>query len=126
MTAQSVSELTKKKCSPCEGGVEPVLPEEAAEQVAKLDGWKLTSDGKAIRKEWVMKDFSAAIDFFRRVADVANVEDHHPDLHLTGYRNLAIELSTHAIKGLSENDFILAAKIDELPVELKKRSSSEN
>jgi 4a-hydroxytetrahydrobiopterin dehydratase len=122
MATQTANELTKKKCSPCEGGVEPVLPEEAAGQVAKLDGWKLSSDGKSIRKQWVMKDFSAAIDFFQRVADVANAEDHHPDLHLTGYRNVAIELSTHAIKGLSENDFILAAKIDELPVELKKKA----
>jgi 4a-hydroxytetrahydrobiopterin dehydratase len=120
MATQTADELTKKKCKPCEGGVEPVLPEEAAEQVKKLDGWKLNSDGKSIRKQWMVKDFSAAIDFFQRVADVANAEDHHPDLHLTGYRNVAIELSTHAIKGLSENDFILAAKIDELPVELKK------
>src|SRR6476620_5404049 len=120
MATQTVTELAKLKCKPCEGGVEPVLPEEAAEQVAKLEGWKLTSDGKSIRKQWAMKDFSAAIDFFGRVADVANAEDHHPDLHLTGYRNVAIELSTHAIKGLSENDFILAAKIDELPVELKQ------
>ena len=122
MAAQSVSELTKKRCKPCEGGVEPVLPEDAAEQVAKLQGWKLSSDGKSIHKQWVMKNFSAAIDFFQRVADVANAEDHHPDLHLTGYRNVAIELSTHAIKGLSENDFILAAKIDELPMELKKKA----
>src|SRR6476659_2597124 len=125
MATQTAAELTKKKCSPCEGGVEPVLPEEAADQVAKLDGWKLTSDGKMIRKQWVMKDFSAGIDFFRRVADVANAEDHHPDLHLTGYRNVAIELSTHAIKGLSENDFILAAKIDELPMELKQARPSK-
>ena len=121
MATQTANELAKNKCKPCEGGVEPVSPEEAAEQVGKLEGWKVTGDGKAIRKQWVMKDFSAAIDFFRRVADVANAEDHHPDLHLTGYRNVAIELSTHAIKGLSENDFILAAKIDELPVELKKK-----
>ena len=87
--------------------------------MAKLPGWSLSRDGKKIRKEWVVKDFSTAIDFFQRVADVANKEDHHPDLHLTGYRNVAIELSTHAIRGLSENDFILAAKIDQLPVELK-------
>jgi len=120
MTVQSAGELTKKKCKPCEGGVEPVSQAEAGEQVAKLEGWKLVSDGKSIQKKWVMKDFSAGIEFFKRVADVANAEDHHPDLHLTGYRNVAIELSTHAIKGLSENDFILAAKIDELPVELKK------
>jgi 4a-hydroxytetrahydrobiopterin dehydratase len=54
------------------------------------------------------------------VGQVAEREDHHPDLHLTGYRNVAIELSTHALGALSENDFILAAKLDELPVELKR------
>src|SRR6478609_346673 len=121
MTTQSPAELTKKKCQPCEGGIEPVSAAAAAEQVAALPGWKLSSDGKMIRKEWRLKDFSAGIDFFQRVADVANAEDHHPDLHLTGYRNVAIELTTHAIKGLSENDFILAAKIDELPVDLKSK-----
>ena len=66
------------------------------------------------------EDFVTALDFFERIAKIAEDEDHHPDLHLTGYRNIAIELSTHAIGGLSENDFILAAKIDQLPVELKK------
>jgi 4a-hydroxytetrahydrobiopterin dehydratase len=121
MTTQSAAELTTKKCQPCEGGVEAVPVAQAAAQVAALPGWKLSSDGKLIRKEWRLKDFSAGIDFFQRVADVANAEDHHPDLHLTGYRNVAIELTTHAIKGLSENDFILAAKIDALPVELKSK-----
>jgi 4a-hydroxytetrahydrobiopterin dehydratase len=82
--------------------------------------WKLTADGKRLRREWRAKDFTAALDFFNRVGQVAEEEDHHPDLHLTGYRNVAIELSTHAIGGLSENDFILAAKIDTLPLELKK------
>jgi 4a-hydroxytetrahydrobiopterin dehydratase len=62
----------------------------------------------------------AAIEFFDRVAELAEQEQHHPDLYLTGYRNVAIELSTHAIDGLSENDFIVAAKINELPVQLRK------
>ncbi len=61
----------------------------------------------------------AGIDFFSRVADVAENDGHHPDLHLEGYRNVWIELYTHAIGGLSENDFILAAKIDDLPIRLK-------
>jgi 4a-hydroxytetrahydrobiopterin dehydratase len=120
MQTQSASELVQKKCKPCEGGVEPVLPDEARRQLEKLPGWMLSADGKAIRKEWVVKDFMTAIDFFKAVANVAEADDHHPDLHLSGYRNVAIELSTHAIKGLSENDFILAAKIDQIPVELKK------
>lgn len=74
---------------------------------------------RSIEKEWVMKDFVAAIQFIRSIAKIAEAEGHHPDLHLTGYRNLKIELSTHAIGGLSENDFILAAKIEKLPKKLK-------
>jgi 4a-hydroxytetrahydrobiopterin dehydratase len=62
----------------------------------------------------------AAVKFINSVAEIAEKEDHHPDVHLTGYRNLKIDLSTHALGGLSENDFILAAKINELPIELKK------
>lgn len=112
-------ELAKKKCKPCEGGVEPVSPDDARRQVEKLSGWKLSPDAKKIRKEWVVKEFMTAIKFFNEIARIAEADDHHPDLHLTGYRNVAIELSTHAIGGLSENDFILAAKIDQVPVELK-------
>ncbi len=60
--------------------------------------------------------FQTALDFFERVGAVAEQENHHPDLHLTGYRNVAIEISTHAVDGLTENDFILAAKIDDIQV----------
>jgi 4a-hydroxytetrahydrobiopterin dehydratase len=121
MKTQSAQELTQKKCRPCEGGVEPVSPASAAEQVKKLPGWKLSEDGKTIRRQWIVKDFVTAIEFFDKVAQLAENDDHHPDLHLTGYRNVAVELSTHAIGGLSENDFILAAKIDQVPVELKTK-----
>lgn len=119
MKAQSASELTQKKCKPCEGGVDPYLPEEAEEQIAQLSGWRLTHDGKRIRKDWTVKDFTDAIEFFNKVAAVAEEEEHHPDLHLESYRQVWIEIWTHAIGGLSENDFILAAKIDEIPVTLK-------
>jgi 4a-hydroxytetrahydrobiopterin dehydratase len=119
MVAATENELIQRRCKPCEGGVEPVAGEDARQQVAKLPGWQLSGDGKRIRKEWVVKDFMTAIKFFNAVAQVAEADDHHPDLHLFGYRNVAIELSTHAIGGLSENDFILAAKIDQVPVELK-------
>lgn len=80
-----------------------------------LPEWKLTDDGKHIRREWRVKDFASGLDFFQKVGDLAALEGHHPDLHLVGYRNMAIELSTHAVDGLTENDLILAAKIDELP-----------
>lgn len=123
MAVQTVSELTTKKCQPCEGGVDPISHDEAVKQVSQLTGWSLTSDGKSIRKEWTLKNFLAGIKFFDAVAKIAEDDNHHPDLHLTGYRNAAIELTTHAIGGLSENDFILAAKIDQLPVEVKKPAS---
>jgi 4a-hydroxytetrahydrobiopterin dehydratase len=117
--AVTSTELTGKRCRPCEGGVPPLKPEELPGYLRAVPAWRLTEDGKSIRREWRVKDFATALDFFRRVGEVAEAEDHHPALHLTGYRNVAIELSTHAAGGLTENDFILAAKIDPLPVELK-------
>jgi 4a-hydroxytetrahydrobiopterin dehydratase len=119
MSTLTAEQLTHKKCAPCEGGVPPMSPEEARAQVANLPDWRISPDGKSIRREWRAKDFLAAIDFFDKVAAVAEAEGHHPDLHLTGYRNVAVELTTHAIGGLSENDFILAAKIDRVPIALK-------
>ena len=119
MEIQPTSELIGKKCKPCEGGVEPCTLPEANEQLGHLEGWYLTHDGQRIRKDWTVKHFMAAMDFFNKVAVIAEDDGHHPDLHVAGYRNVSIEVWTHAIGGLSENDFILAAKIDELPVELK-------
>jgi len=112
----TASELTGKHCKPCEGGVPPLAPDQVRELLAALPGWKLGADGKRIRREWRMKDFAAALAFFNDVGPIAESEDHHPDLHLTGYRNVAIEMSTHAVGGLTENDFILAAKIDQIHV----------
>ena len=74
--------------------------------------WELVEGGKLIRRKYKFKDFVSAMGFLQKVGDVAEAEGHHPDLHLTGYRFAAIELTTHAIGGLSENDFVLAAKID--------------
>ncbi|HVX63804.1 MAG TPA: 4a-hydroxytetrahydrobiopterin dehydratase [Pirellulales bacterium] len=119
MEVQTPDQLVKKKCLPCEGGVAAYSLEQAQEQLTRLDGWRLTHEGKRIRKDWTAKNFMAGIDFFNRVAQAAEEDNHHPDLHLEGYRNVYIELWTHAIGGLSENDFILAAKIDRLPVQLK-------
>jgi 4a-hydroxytetrahydrobiopterin dehydratase len=111
--------LAAKKCVPCEGEVPPCSPKDVAGHLAALPGWKQTADGKRIVRSWRVRDFLTAIDFFQRVATLAEAENHHPDLHLAGYRNVWIEIGTHAIDGLSENDFILAAKIDQLPLELK-------
>ncbi len=118
-TTCTSEELTQKRCAPCEGGVARYTPEQAQEQLSQLSGWSLSADGLRIRKSWVMKNFMAAIEFFRHVAELAESEGHHPDLHLERYRHVTVELWTHAIGGLSENDFILAAKIDRLPMALK-------
>jgi 4a-hydroxytetrahydrobiopterin dehydratase len=119
MSVPTSAELARKTCAPCEGGVSPLSREEAETLLQSLDGWSLAADGQRIRRDWVVKNFMAGIDFFQKVAALAEQEGHHPDLHLEGYRHVTVELSTHAIGGLSENDFILAAKIDELPIALK-------
>jgi 4a-hydroxytetrahydrobiopterin dehydratase len=122
MSAQSFEELQRRKCVPCEGGIPKLSAAEAAAQVALLPGWRLTHDGQRIRKDWLVRDFASGIEFLRKVAEVAEEEWHHPDLHLEGFRNVWIEIWTHAIGGLSENDFILAARIEGLPVSLKAPS----
>lgn len=115
----SVKELSQKSCMPCEGGVPPVGRSDAEAMLRELEGWGLSDDGLRIHRKWTVQDFMAGIRFLNRVADLAEAEGHHPDVQLTGYRHVTVELTTHAIGGLSENDFILAAKINDLPVELK-------
>ncbi len=114
MSQATATELTHKKCVSCEGGVPKLTPEQVKGYLQALPQWRLTEDSQRIRREWRVKNFVAGLDFFQKVGKLAEDEGHHPDLHLTGYRNVAIELWTHAIGGLSENDFILAAKIDQL------------
>jgi len=110
----------KKKCLPCEGGGASLKPAEIVRYLRGLRDWRLSGDGKFIRTEYRMKHFAEAIRLINRCAVIAEKEGHHPDIHLTGYRNLRIDLSTHAIGGLSENDFILAAKIEQIPKKLKQ------
>lgn len=119
MDIQTTAQLTAKKCEPCEGGVDPCSLSDASAQLAKLEGWRITNQGQRIRKDWTVKHFLAGMDFFNQVAEIAEEDGHHPDLHIEGYRHVSIELWTHAIGGLSENDFILAAKIDQLPIKLR-------
>jgi 4a-hydroxytetrahydrobiopterin dehydratase len=120
MSVPTLHELQQRKCKPCEGGVAPLSQAEAKAFLANLAGWDLSAEGKAIGRTYVMRWFMDAIECIQKIAEVAEAEDHHPDIHLTGYRRLRIELSTHAIGGLSENDFILAAKIEALPKQLKQ------
>lgn len=120
MATQTAQQLSAKHCEACEGKGKRLSVDQARQQVEALCHWQLTDDGKHIAKEWLVKDFGAGISFLNRIAQLAEQEGHHPDLHLEGYRHVRINLSTHAVDGLSDNDFILAAKIDRLPVELKE------
>ncbi len=105
--------LSKEKCIPCEGDVNPMNLEEVTALMPDVEGWQ-QEDGKKIWKEFMFKNFVQAVDFINRIADVAEYEDHHPDLFLHAYKFVRVELMTHAIKGLSRNDFICAAKINEI------------
>jgi Pterin-4a-carbinolamine dehydratase len=106
-------QLVDKKCVPCEGGTPPLKGEDIQNNKSQLkNDWKVVDDTK-IRHEFKFKDFKGAMAFVNRVADVAEEEGHHPDIHIH-YNKVLIELWTHAIGGLSENDFIMAAKVERL------------
>ena len=108
-------DLAQKKCKPCEGGVAPLTRAAAESLLGSLDSaWQLAADNQSLRRELAFKDFYRTMSFVNAVAHVANIEDHHPDLEV-GYNYCRIRFTTHAIKGLSENDFICAAKIDSVP-----------
>jgi 4a-hydroxytetrahydrobiopterin dehydratase len=104
-------DLLKKKCVPCEGGAVPLSKDEALKYMGQVPGWKLDEGAKQISKQFKFKDFIGAINFVNNVAEIAESEGHHPDIKIN-YNKVLLELSTHAIGGLSENDFILAAKVD--------------
>lgn len=112
MTTETIDQLQEQQCKPCEGGVDALSTDQAREQVAQLEGWSLQDDSKRISKSWKKKDFMAGMKFLNEVAELAEQEGHHPDVSLKNYREVTVELTTHAIGGLSQNDFILAAKIE--------------
>ena len=107
------SGLTRKRCVPCEAGTPPMTLEEAQRMAEQVPGWELKPDEQKLVRRFKLKDFREAMAFVNRVADLAESEGHHPDIHIS-WNRVRLELTTHAIKGLSENDFILAAKISEL------------
>ncbi len=109
-----MNDLRDKQCKPCEGGVEPLDRAQAEDYLDKLAAdWTIDAAGKAIQKEFRFADFHHTMAFVNALAWIAHGEDHHPDLEL-GYGRCLVRYSTHAIAGLSENDFICAAKIDAL------------
>lgn len=105
--------LSDKKCVPCEGGTPPLTKEETDEFMIQInDEWQLEK-GKKIMRDFKFKDFARAMEFVNKIAEIAESEGHHPDF-IIRYNKVKIELTTHAIGGLSENDFIMASKIDQL------------
>ncbi|MEN6451029.1 MAG: 4a-hydroxytetrahydrobiopterin dehydratase [Thermoguttaceae bacterium] len=120
---ETTATLVEKHCTACEKPTRAFESAEVEEQLRSLPGWRPTADGRRIRKDWQVKDFTTGIEFFRQVAQLAEAEGHHPDLHLDDYRHVWIELWTHAVGGLSDNDFIMAAKIDHLPIQLRTHNA---
>ena len=111
-----MSGLTERRCKPCEGGIAALGPAEAEQLLAQLSGgWTLQDDGRAIRREFRFRDFYRTMSFVNALAHIANIEDHHPDLEV-GYNYCRVTFTTHAIHGLSENDFVCAAKVDVIPL----------
>ena len=106
-------DLTQKVCVACEGGVDPLNKIEAEVLLRQIPGWALRDDAKQIFREFKFKNFAQALEFTNKIGAIAEKEGHHPDLEL-GWGRVKISLTTHAIKGLSENDFIVAAKVNTL------------
>ena len=106
-------ELSDKRCVPCRGGVPVLGAEEAERLVAQVPGWSLEEDAKEIRREFRFRNFAEAMGFAQQVGELAEVEGHHPDLSI-GWGYCTVRFRTHAIRGLHENDFIMAAKVSRL------------
>ena len=109
------ADLASRQCQPCiPGSIAPLTAQQVKSYLAALPEWTLSEDGTRIRRQWRVKDFPAGLDLIVRIGQIAQVENHHPDLHLVRLRTVTAEIWTYALGGLSENDFILAAKIDAL------------
>jgi 4a-hydroxytetrahydrobiopterin dehydratase len=109
-----MSSLSDQRCIPCEGGATPLSGAEAHALLPEISEWEIAPDNKKLVRTCTFKDFLAAMSFVDQVADIAELEGHHPDMHIS-YNKVTLELTTHAIGGLSQNDFIVAAKINTLP-----------
>lgn len=104
-------ELVRKTCVPCEGGMPAMGTEQACSLIPQVPGWELI--GSTLERKFTFKNFLGSMEFVNKVAQLAEAEGHHPDIHIS-WNRVTLTLTTHAIKGLSENDFIMAAKINAL------------
>lgn len=107
-----MSNLAEKKCVSCEGGAAPLAHDEILRLLPDIPLWK--TDGKKIWREFIFKNFAHAMKFLNQVANIAETEGHHPDMLIHAYRRVRVELATHAAGGITENDIIMAAKIDRI------------
>ena len=105
--------LASKQCVPCRGGIPPLSRDDAAAYLKETPGWELASDATRIQRSFQFKDFLSALSFVNRIGELAERDAHHPDISF-GWGYCSVTLYTHKIKGLHENDFILAAKINRL------------
>ena len=112
MPAES-SPLALKSCTPCQGGVPPLTPDEVAAHQRQTPEWTVRDEARRIERSFKFKNFAEAFAFVQKAADLAGAEGHHPDISF-GWGYATVSLQTHKIKGLHENDFIMAAKLDRI------------
>ncbi len=112
MSQTPISHLTQGHCVPCEGGTKPLTRGEFAVYLPQLPEWKVSTDNLSISRNFTFENFKEALAFVNSVGEIAESEGHHPDMNVHDWKYVVCTLSTHAIHGLSINDFILAAKID--------------
>ncbi|KAJ8761296.1 hypothetical protein K2173_001352 [Erythroxylum novogranatense] len=125
----AIGDLSDKKCVPCDTKhLRPMTEESAMEIMPKVPGWNLVNEDGILKlnRTWKVKSFTKGLELFQLVGNVAELEGHHPDLHLVGWNNVKIQIWTHAVGGLSENDFILAAKVNGLDLQhlLRKKTGT--
>ncbi len=107
----AANDLVEKTCTPCRGGIPPLAQEEAARYLQQVPNWKFLEEGHKIQQTYHFKNFKEAFDFVKRISDLAEADGHHPDIAF-GWGYATVSLQTKKIKGLHENDFIMAAKFD--------------
>ena len=107
-----MEDLIKLKCIPCEGGIDPLTRTDFSIYLDQVSDWAVIDNDTKIQREFTFKDFKEALDFVNAAGDIAEEEGHHPNICIHSWNKVKMTIYTHAINGLSENDFILAAKID--------------
>ena len=117
------SDLASKTCVPCRGGVPPLSMDVASRLMEQLDGWSFEQGHLA--KSYSFSDFAGALEFVNRIGAISEQQSHHPDIYMT-WGKVSVEIWTHKIDGLTESDFILAAKFDEVPVPDQSKTASHS